>query len=107
METYLKTIRKFLSEYIRHERTYSLILRVMVYFFQLQGDPFFPVITSSGGTLEERYKLNYLEFVDEQVQATIDYLDIVGDNMIGNQSVPNVNQNPFRQDLRSNTLNDS
>jgi hypothetical protein len=37
----------------------------MAYFFQVQGDRFFPIITSSGGTLEERFKLNYLEFVYE------------------------------------------
>ena len=43
----------------------------------------------------------------EQVQATIDYRDIVGGNMVGNQSVPNVNENPFREDFRSNTFNDS
>ena len=61
METYLKTIRKFLSEYIRHERTYSLILRVMVYFFQLQGDPFFPVITSSGGSKDSRPQKTQLQ----------------------------------------------
>ena len=55
-----------------------------------------------------RKGLNYLEFVYEQVQATIDYGDIVGGNMVGNQSVPNVNENPFREDFRSNgTLNDS
>jgi hypothetical protein len=74
--------------------------RVMVYFFQLQGDPFFPIITSSGSILEERFK-----FVDEQVQATIDYRHVVGGNMVANQSVPNINENPFREDLRSNTLN--
>ena len=50
--------------------------------------------------------MKYLEFVDEQVQATIDYRDIVGGNIVGNQSAPNVKQNPFREDLRSNTLND-
>jgi hypothetical protein len=79
----------------------------MVYSFQLQGDPFFPITTSSRCTVEERFELNYLEFVDEQVQATVDYRHIVSGNMVGNQSVPNVNQNPFREDLRSNTLNDS
>jgi uncharacterized protein YejL (UPF0352 family) len=53
--------------------------------------------------------LNYLEFVYEQVQATIDCRDIVGGNMVGNQSAPNVNKNPFREfeDFRSNTFNDS
>jgi hypothetical protein len=53
--------------------------------------------------------LNYLEFVYEQVQATIDCRDgIVGGNMVGsNQSAPNVNKNPFREDFRYNTFNDS
>ena len=58
METYLKTVRNFLLPYISYEQTYSPILRRMVYFFQLQGDPFFPIITSSGGTVEERFKLS-------------------------------------------------
>jgi hypothetical protein len=39
--------------------------------------------------------------MDEQVQATIDYRDIVGGiNVVGNRSVPNVNENPFREDFR-------
>ena len=40
----------------------------MVYFFQLQGDPFFPIIRSSMYQ-EVRLKkgLDYLEFMNEQV----------------------------------------
>ena len=79
----------------------------MVCSSQLQRDPFFPKIGSSGCTLEERFKLNYLEFVDEQVQATIDYRHIVDGDIVGNQSVPNVNENPFREDFRFNTFKDS
>ena len=42
-----------------------------------------------------------------KVQATIDYREIIGGNMVANQSVPNVNENPFTEDFRSNTFNDS
>jgi hypothetical protein len=45
--------------------------------------------------------------VYEQVQATVDYRDVVGGKMASNQSVPNVNENPFRESFRSNTSNNS
>jgi len=77
----------------------------MIYFFQLQGDPFFPIIRVQEVYLKKG--VSYLEFVYEQVQATIDYHDIVGGSMVGNQSVPNVKENPFKEDFRSNTFSDS